>query len=255
MEHEHIINKNLTFKPNLCRTPKSISNIKFDNFEMRQKKFIENKINKESKLKKTMENNEKTKCSFTPNINNIMDFMATSFNNNLVNEENKNVNTNNNCDSYYSISTSKSIPAHVRLYDDSKRRNSSYIQKEIEYKNLIEEMASRTSNKLSKVNYNKLNDLHENKEKKLILEKTKRKVEEEEGISFKPELHLNNKYSQRIFSNFYYRNEHFQKNKVFQKYEKFNYKDKNKQQYSENEKKEIVKNIVERLYNEPNSKK
>ena len=223
MEYESIINKDLTFRPNICQTPKIISNFKFDKFEIRQKNFIDNKINKENKLKKNIERNAERKCSFSPKVNKIIDFTSTSFNNNKTNEENKNVNSNNNnnCDSYYSISTVKTIPAHVRLYNDSKRRNSSYIQKEIEYKNLIEELANRTSKRFCKVNYNKLNNLHENKEKKIIFEKTKKKVEMEEGITFKPELHLNNKYADRIFSDFYDRNTNTKKNKIFEGYDKY----------------------------------
>ena len=255
MEYESIINKDLTFRPNICQTPKIISNFKFDKFEIRQKNFIDNKINKENKLKKNIERNAERKCSFSPKVNKIIDFTSISFNNNKTNEENKNVNSNNNnnCDSYYSISTVKTIPAHVRLYNDSKRRNSSYIQKEIEYKNLIEELANRTSKRFSKVNYNKLNNLHENKEKKIIFEKTKKKVEMEEGITFKPELHLNNKYADRIFSDFYDRNTNTKKNKIFEGYDKYEKIQKEKK-YSENEKKQIIQNIVKRLYKEPVTK-
>ena len=252
MEYEHIINKDLTFKPNLCQTPKSISNLKFEKFEIRQQNFINNKKNNTNKLKKNIERNAERKCSFSPKINKIIDFTGISLNdNNITSEENKNINTNNNCDSYYSISTVKTIPVHVRLYDDSKRRNSSYIQKEKEYKNLIDEMASRTCKRFSKINYDKLNNLYENKEKKLILEKTKRKVEEEEGITFKPDINLNNKYTKRIFNNFYERNKNNKKNIIFKNYEKFDGDTKKEQKFTEDEKKEIVKNIVKRLYNEP----
>ena len=255
IEYENIINKDLTFRPNISQTPIIISNFKFDDFETRQQNFIDNKVNNANKLKKNLERNAERKCSFSPKINKIIDFTSTSFNNNKTNEENKNINTNNNnCDSYYSISTIKTIPAHVRLYNDSKRRNSSYIQKEIEYKNLIEELASRTSKKLSKVNYNKLNKLHENKEKKIILEKTKKKVEKEEGITFKPELHLNNKYTDRIFSDFYDRNKNVKKNKIFENYYKFQ-DNKIDKKYSEAEKKQIIQNIVKRLYKEPITQK
>jgi hypothetical protein len=184
MEVEHIINKDLTFKPNICHTPKLLSTIKFENFEIRQQNFIKNKNNNKIKLKKKFERNTERKCSFSPKINKIIDFTATSFNNkNEENEENKNaLNSNNICDSYYSISTVKTIPAHIRLYDDSKRRNSSYIQKEKEYKQLINEMSNRTSKKFSKVNYNKINNLHENKEKKEILEKTKKKLKKRKEL-------------------------------------------------------------------------
>ena len=274
MELEYIKNRDLTFKPHFCQTPKSISKIKFDKFEIRQQNFIKNKNFHANKLKKNIEKYAERKCSFSPKINKMMDFTASSFNhdnmNNIKgdkdkenkdkdkdksNEEKNYLSTNNNnniCDSYYSISTIKTIPAHIRLYDDSKRRNSSYMQREIDYKNLINEMASRTSKKSSKVNFSKLNDLHENKEKKIIFEKTKRKVEEEEGITFKPDLNLKNKYAERIFSNFYDRNKNHKKNMIYEQYEKFDREEKSKEKkYTEDEKKEIVRNIVQRLYKEP----
>ena len=250
IEREHIINKELTFKPILCQTPKIISNIKYDKFEIRQQKFIEHKVKNATKIKSNEDTITERNCSFSPNINSNIDFSTTSFNNNnITNEENKNSN-NNNCDSYYSISTVKTIPAHVRLYDDSKRRNSSYIQKEMEIKNLIDEMASRTSKRFSQINYSKLDDLYENKGKKMSLEKTRKKVEKEEGITFKPELNLNNKYANRIFSNFYERNKNIKKNKIYEDYKNYKTEDRKENKFTENEKKEIVKNIVARLYNE-----
>jgi hypothetical protein len=276
MELEYIKTRDLTFKPQFCQTPKSISNIKFDKFEIRQQNFMKNKNFHANKLKKNIEKYAERKCSFSPKINKIIDFTTSSFHNNneiinkekkdkdkenkdkdnkdKSNEDNKYISTNNNniCDSYYSISTVKTIPAHIRLYDDSKRRNSSYIQREKEYKNLINEMASRTSKKSNKINFDKLNDLHENKEKKIIFEKTKRKVEEEEGITFKPALNLNNKYTERIFSNFFDRNKNNKKNLIYEKHEKFDGEEKIKEKkYTEDEKKAIVKNIVNRLYKEP----
>ena len=153
MEIEHIINKELTFKPSLCVTPKSISNLKFENFQIRQQNFLNNKNINTNKLKKNIEGNAERNCSFSPYINKIIDFTSYSSKNNVTSDENnKYVNTNNNCESYYSISTTKSIPAHVRLFNDSKRRNSSFIQKEIEYKKSIKDMANRTSKNFLKVN-------------------------------------------------------------------------------------------------------
>ena len=275
MEYENMISKELTFKPKICRTPKQISSIKFEKFDIRQENFIKNKINNANRLKKNIERNAERKCSFTPKINKLIDFATSSVNNNhnktnedisnlnsknnnnnKTNEDNSNLNSknnlnNNNCDSYYSISTIKTIPAHVRLYNDSKRRNSSYIQKEIEYKKLIKELANMTSKKNSKINYIKLNNLHQNKEKKIIMDKIKKKVELEEGTTFKPELNSNNKYTERIFSDFYDRNKNFKKNKIFSNYDKF-HEDKGKK-YTEEEKKQIIKNIVNRLYREPMS--
>ena len=202
IEYEHMMNKDLTFKPSLCETPKSISNLKFEKFEIRQQNFLNYKNFIKNKLKKNIEDSVETRCSFSPKINRVFDFIYSSSTNkkhNITTNEDKNLNSNsntnsntnnNNCESYYSISTIKTIPAFVRLYDDSKRRNNSFIQKEKEYEKSINEMANRTSKKFYKVDYDKIRNLSGNKEKKLIYEKTRKKVEEEEGITFKPVLNL-----------------------------------------------------------------
>ena len=286
LEFEKIMNDNLTFKPHVCQTPKSVKNYKFDSFEERQKKFINNKKENTNKLKLDLEKNTASKCSFTPRINKtILDFNSSSVANvnyrnnltninithsnhkyNLTNEEKKQnmnsnsksnyKNTNNNYigESYYSLNTVKSVPAHLRLYNDSQRRNSSFIQKENEYNKMIEEMANRTSNKFNKVNYDKLFDLYENKEGKANQEKTKQKVEREEGATFKPELCSNNKYIGRICNDFYERNKSCKKNIIFKEYEKFDNKVNNKKKFTDEQKKKIINNIVQRLYKEPMTK-
>ena len=282
LEFEKIINNELTFKPQLCHTPKSISNFKFDSFDERQKNFINNKKENANKLKINLDKNTAKKCSFIPKVNKIMmDFNLTSTavnRNNLTNihsahtnkisnstnEENKqnlNINTYNNSknnytgESYFTLSNSKTIPAHLRLYNDSQRRNSSYIQKENEYNKLISDMANITSKKNSKVDYDKLLDLYENKEGKLIHEKTKQKVEKEEGITFMPELSLKNKYLNRITNDFYERNKYCRKNNIFRQYQKYDEDSKkNDKKYTDEQKKKIIKNIVNRLYNESKNK-
>ena len=282
IEFEKVINNNLTFRPHLCNTPKSVSNFKFDSFEERQKNFINNKKENANKLKINIERNTAKKCSFTPKINKIMlDFNSSAVLNNknnltninntntnqkfnlTSNEENKqNTNLNNNTktnnyngESYYSLSTTKTVPAYLRLYNDSQRRNSSFIQKDNEYQKSINDLANRTNKQFMKVNYDKLFDLYENKEKKTIMEKTKQKVEKEEGITFQPELcHNNNKYINRICNDFYARNQNCKKNTVFKEYEKYDENKKNEKKYTDEQKKKIINNIVERLYKEPMNK-
>ena len=282
LEFEKIINNELTFRPQLCHTPKSLSNFKFDSFNERQNNFINNKKENTNKLKINLDKSTAKKCSFIPKVNKIMmDFnlSSTGINrnnltnihsahtnkiNNLTNEENKqsqNINTYNNSknnytgESYFTLSNSKTIPAHLRLYNDSQRRNSSYIQKENEYNKLITDMANITSKKDSKVDYEKLFNLYENKEGKLVQEKTKEKVQKEEGITFMPELSMNNKYLNRITNDFYERNKYCKKNNLFKQYEKFDEDSKKiKKKYTDDQKKKIIKNIVSRLYNESKNK-
>ena len=282
LEFEKIINNELTFRPQLCHTPKSLSNFKFDSFNERQNNFINNKKENTNKLKINLDKSTAKKCSFIPKVNKIMmDFnlSSTGINrnnltnihsahtnkiNNLTREENKqsqNINTYNNSknnytgESYYTLSNSKTVPAHLRLYNDSQRRNSSYIQKENEYNKLITDMANITSKKDSKVDYEKLFNLYENKERKLVQEKTKEKVQKEEGITFMPELSLNNKYLNRITNDFYERNKYCKKNNLFKQYEKFDEDSKKiKKKYTDDQKKKIINNIVSRLYNESKNK-
>ena len=281
LEFEKIVNNELTFKPHLCHTPKSISNFKFDSFEERQKNFINNKKENTNKLKINIERNTAKKCSFMPKVNKLrknfnFSSIAGNRNNltnlnsakttqvyNLTNEDNKQndnlkINTNNNSknnnyigESYYSLNTAKTVPAHLRLYNDSQRRNTSYIQKENEYNKLINDMANRTSKKFMRVNYDKLFDLYQNKEGKANFEKTKQKVEKEEGVTFMPDICQNNKYINRICSDFYERNKNYQKNDNFKKYEKFDeVSKKNEKKYTDEQKKRIINNIVQRLYKE-----
>ena len=144
------------------------------------------------------------------------------------------------------------IPVYLRLYEESKLRNKRQTDKEREIDEQISIMANSLSKKRNIVNYDKINQLYENKEKNKINFKTKTKVENEEGITFKPELNLNNKYIERICSNFYERNKKNKKNRIFEKYDKFEAEEKKiEKKYTEDERKEIVKNIVKRLYNDP----
>ena len=81
------------------------------------------------------------------------------------------------------------------------------------------------------------------------MKKTKKKVEDEEGSTFKPYIYFN-ELSKNINSDFYQRNEKFLEDK--QNFIKLSIKEKDKlyknyNKYSKEEKKEIVKNIIKRL--------
>ena len=101
------------------------------------------------------------------------------------------------------------------------------------------------------LDFNKIKELYENKNRTKIEEKTKNKVNKEEGITFKPNLYKN-KFAKNIFSNFYERNTKFLEDK-----EKFITSEQNKmnlgKQISTKEKKQIVKNVIGRLYSDPKS--
>ena len=143
------------------------------------------------------------------------------------------------------------IPAYIRLYEESKVRNKKYLERKKEIEDCINNLSSNVLKKIPKVNYNKINELYENKNKAKIDEKTKNKVENEEGITFKPYIYKN-RFAKYIFSNFYERNSRFlqDKEKYINLHQNFSNPKKN---ISKNDKKEIVKNIIDRLYNDSKS--
>ena len=103
------------------------------------------------------------------------------------------------------------------------------------------------------VNYEKLNELYLYDKRYEIIKKTRQKVENEEGSTFKPDIYINNT-SKNITSDFYERNEKFIKDKQDFIEKSIKERDKlfnnNIDKYSREEKDEIIKNIVKRLSNE-----
>ena len=239
LELDYNSTKDLTFNPNINKTPNLIKERK-GKLENRIQYYLEEK-DKHSIIMKNKINEElEQNYSFTPKINspkiskthsNISDFSKT-FNEN--NELNRNY-----------------IPAYIRLYEESKLRSQKKIRKEREIDEHIISMANSLNKNKSVVNYDKINELYENKEKNKIYVKVKNKVESEEGITFKPYIYKN-RFAKNIKNNFYERNSKFLLDKVkfINLHQNLN-KPKNKM--SQNEKRRIVKNIINRLYNGANS--
>ena len=153
------------------------------------------------------------------------------------------------------VLSSKRQSPFMRLYEDSKVRNLRKKSREKEYKNYLSELANISCKKeINNVNYDKLNELYLYDKKNYIIKKTKKKVENEEGTTFKPEIFIN-KSSKNITSSFYERNEKFIKDKenfikssIKERDKFFNIKEnKNHDKYSKEEKNEIIKNIVKRM--------
>ena len=238
LELEHYSTKDLTFNPNINKTPNLIKDNRKGKFENRIQKFIEKKNKNSEQMKKKMDEEFEQNYSFTPKINspkltktstNVSAFSKT------FNEKNESSNNN-------------SIPAYIRLYEESKLRSQKKMEKEKEIDEHITSMANSLYKKKAEVNYDKINELYENKEKNKIYEKTKNKVESEEGITFKPYIYKN-KLAKNINSNFYERNIKFLLDK--EKYINLHQNLLNpKRKISQNEKKRIIKNIINRLYNE-----
>ena len=127
-------------------------------------------------------------------------------------------------------------------------------EKQIEQeKYLISLSCCLTSDKKS-VDYERINSLYKSKEKSNIYEKTKNKVEKEEGLTFKPMINKT-EYNKRILSNFIERNTSNNKDKILNEYNKnnFNNDNFNNKKFDKKEKEKIVKEMIDRLYtNIPN---
>ena len=236
LELDHYSTKDLTFNPNINKTPNLIKNNGKGKFENRIQKFLEKKNKNSEKMKKKMDEEFEQTYSFTPKINSPK-LTKTSTNVSAFSKTNEKNESSNN-----------TIPVYIRLYEESKLRSQKKMEKEKEIEEHITSMANSLNKNKAEVNYDKINELYENKEKSKIYEKTKNKVESEEGITFKPYIYKN-KLAKNINSNFYERNIKFLLDK--EKYINLHQNSINpKSKISQSEKKRIIKNIINRLYNE-----
>ena len=237
-KYEKEFNEQNTFRPRIYSnsfTKKYSKNNK--SFGERQKNFLEKKEKNSEKIKKTMDEKFSKLCPFVPEVN-------IKFNKINIKEETKGDNSNNP-----KSQSTKYISPFLRLYEDSKHRNLRQIKRETEYDNYINDLANIFSKKDGEIDYNKINELYIYQKKNEIMKKTKKKVEDEEGSTFKPYIYFN-ELSKNINSDFYQRNEKFLEDK--QNFIKLSIKEKDKlyknyNKYSKEEKKEIVKNIIKRL--------
>ena len=114
-------------------------------------------------------------------------------------------------------------------------------------------MANNTCKKDNNVDYDKLNELYLYQKKNEIMKRTRKKVEDEEGSTFRPDIFFND-CSKHINSDFLERNKKFLKDKqnFIETSIKEHNKEFNKDKFSKEQKKEIIKNIVKRLTKENN---
>ena len=92
-----------------------------------------------------------------------------------------------------------------RLYEEGKNRNIKLKQKKLEQEKHLDDLSNQISGYKKKVDYDRINKLYDNKERSKSFEKTKIKVENEEGLTFKPIINRS-EYNKRICSNFIERN-------------------------------------------------
>ena len=225
-ENEKTISKKVTFVPEIKKIRKFKSE---GNFEKRQEKFLLNKSKHSAEIKNEIDLLYESICSFNPKI---------------TNEKGK----------YYKIRNKEKIkkPVYLRLYKDVEKRQNNQIQQEIESMNKIIHL-SNIMNPERTFDFSTITRLYENKEKINVMNKNKKKVEEDEGITFKPYIGENS-YSKSVNRSFYERNQKLMNDK--ESFIEENKKGMEKtfvanKKYTKEERKIIIENIIKRLYNNP----
>ena len=215
------ISRENTFQPKFVSI--SVKKLK-KNFSLRMQKFNRIKEEKKQKLIKSIETDYNSIYTFSPKLN-----------------KNPNQKDNN------SKIESKKIPAYERLYNKNK-----YLKRKANEE--IKEQKSSSLNNNKSVDFQKIQKLYE--EYKLQKQKRKKEqklIDKERGLTFNPLLINGNKYLDKIVPGFFEREKKFveEHNNHINAYRNFLNKEKEKyfKRYSE-DKKIIVKNVVNRLYNE-----
>ena len=243
------LSKENTFKPNFVSS--SVKKIK-KNFSLRLENFNKLKEEKMKKMMKSLETDYNSIYTFSPTVN-------MSYNNN-INHNTNNSNANLN-------SKGVKVSAFQRLYNDNKEKllrleeRKNQAMEEILYKannpitnnRLNLNLNVSENNYISKsVDYQKIEELYNDYKKKKIKIKQKQKnLDNEKGITFNPLLVNGEKYLDKVEPNFFEREKKFLENQRnhIEAYKNFLIKEKEKyfKRYSE-DKKIIIKNVVDRLY-------
>ena len=232
IDREYTLGKNFSFTPNINNRFRKIYKYQeHKNFAERQREYKEKLEKKKGELIEEINSKYELICSFNPKI------------------------TNEKGEYYHSKKKTGKIPSSVfkRLYLDVKHRRNIREQKELENNNKFEEMANYLTQD-KKINESTVIERLLDYNKEDIINKTKEKVEKEEGITFKPEL-FENEYLRNINGTFLERNEQwlFDRNNFIEQenekqIENIRNSDINNKKYTREEREQIISNIIERLY-------
>lgn len=253
--------KNLTNKSSIIK-PSKENNIDFNEKKTTKK----NKIKNKSILMQNILNEDfESKCSLSPitrskNSNNSI-FSLIYFNNyNNIKQNNyiyEDYNNLFNCKTPFCSQTlknsksSKENSAYSRLFEDSKKRLKMQNDKKKEQEKILNKMACGFSGERKNVDLGRINNLYRSKERSNTFEKTKNKVEREEGLTFKPMINKS-EYDKRINGNFIERN--LSSKSKEKDYKEYNYKNNNMnkinyhKKFSKKQKEKIVNRVINRLY-------
>ena len=236
IDREYTIGKKFSFTPNINGKLKNIYRYQqHKNFAQRQREYMEKIDKKREDLRGKIDSEFDLICSFNPKI---------------TNEKGE----------YYIIKNKKKeknmakSSVFRRLYKDVEKRQELREQKEKENIDKFNEMANYlTLDK--KVNDTSLIERLFDNRKEDIINKTREKVEKEEGITFQPDIG-DNDYIQNINSNFMERNEDWiiRRNNFIEEENAKQLENLrnngigNKKKYTSEEREQIISNIIERLY-------
>ena len=259
------LSKENTFQPKFVSS--SVKKLK-KNFNLRLYNFNKLKEQKMNKLISSIETDYNSIYTFSPKLN-------LTYNTNIKLSTNSNTNTNenepnNNNNKINSGKNKKKINIQVyqRLYNDNKEK---LIRQEERKNQEMEDILLKANNPLAynklsfndnnntisltkSVDYQKLEELYSDYKKKQIKIKQKQEyIDKEKGLTFNPLLINGEKYLDKIEPNFFQREKKFVENKSnhIEAYRNYLIKEREKylKRYSE-DKKKIIKNVVDRLYKE-----
>ena len=240
--------KQNTFKPKFISS--SVKKVKSD-FDKRLKEFEINKKNKIKKISEDLEEEQKQQYTFSPKIN---DPNNSGRKNNYYIDSISNYSTvNKNKVSKNSKNNRHQIPVYKRIYNENKNKLLRQERREKEEMDKIRKNSSKISegNNNNLLDRKKIEELYNDyKFKQMRLKLKKEEIEKEQGITFQPELISEKKYYDKINPDFYQREKIFleKQQKNIEIYKEYLESEKMGKKYSEEEKKEIYNNIVNKLY-------
>ena len=235
-------------------------NIKVNNKDDVNKQYL-NKIKNKNNLKQYLveEDIEKNNSSFTrltktPKMNRINkgyfdDVIYFSNKINLDNDKYSNILNPKFNENIKQSHSNTHFTTYNRLFEDSKTRIRNQNRKRMEQEKYLDNLSNQISREKKKVNFDRINYLYRNNDKKNNMEKTKTKVEKEEGLTFKP-LIYRSEYDKRIYSNFMERNYSNNKENKDKYLNEFNYANNinmnTHKKMSKKQKERIIKGFIDR---------
>ena len=233
IDKEYNLGKTFSFTPNINNKFKTIYKYQgHSNFEERQKEYKEKLDKKRMELKFQIESKNDLLCSFNPKITNEKGEYYRPKKKGKEKEK-------------------KSKSVFKRLYSDMKSRQELKEQREKENNDKFDEMANYLTLDKKVDDSALIERLYEDKRDEII-NKTREKVEKEEGVTFQPDIG-DDEYYNNIDSTFLERNELWMnKKKNFIEEENAkqieNLRNYGNKKYTSEEREEIINNIIERLY-------